>query len=271
MAGRSTATGLRTVLLAAVTGLLGALAGCGPSAGQATAPAPVSPLHGQLTVLAAASLAGAVTATDTDLQRRHPGFEVTPSFAGSQLLVTQLLAGAPADLVATADRPSMQKLVDAGLVEAPQLAGRNRLAIVVAPGNPRHVTGLADLARPDLVVVLADPAVPVGRAAASVLRRRGVTVHPRSLELDVKAVLHRVVSGEADAAIVYVTDLRAAGAAATGVDVPAIDNAEVDYPVAVVRAAAHRAAAVAYLNELLHGAGRRALLAAGFLAPSAAP
>jgi len=222
---------------------------------------------GHLTVFAAASLTEALQATDTELQREHPGLAVSPSFAGSQTLVAQILAGAPADLIATADQQSMRQLVAAGAVESPRIFARNQLAIVVAPGNPRGIHGLADLARPELAVVLADPTVPVGGAAAAVLRRQGVIVHPRSLELDVKAVLRRVVAGEADAGIVYVTDVSAAGASAAAVQLPASANVQAAYPVAVVRGSAHRAAAEAYLTELLHGAGHRALLARGFLPP----
>src|SRR5581483_9851786 len=123
------------------------LGGCGPSTKTA---ATTLPLTGNLTV--------------------------TYSFAGSQALVTQIQQGAPADVFASADQKSMQKLVDAGLVDAPRVFARNKLEIVVAPGNPKHITGLADLAQPGLVVVLEDPSVPAGAYSRQALQKAGVTV-----------------------------------------------------------------------------------------------
>src|SRR5947209_8163912 len=114
-------------------------------------------------------------------------------------------AGAPADVVATADEESMAKLVSAGLVEPPRDFAKNKLQVVVARGDPRAINGLADLARSTLKVVLADPSVPAGKYARQVLDAAHVTVKPVSLELDVKSVLRKVAAGEADAGIVYVT------------------------------------------------------------------
>lgn len=220
---------------------------------------------GPVTVLAASSLTTPLTTVKPELVARHHGLRVTYSFAGSQSLVRQIESGAPADVVATADPRTMQALVDARLVDPPVVLARNRLSIVVAPGNPKHVTGLADLARADVTVVLADPSVPVGGYAEQALRRAAVNVKPRSLELDVSAALSKVTSGEADAAIVYETDVKAAGRRATGVAIPDADNVIATYPVAVVKATRHRAAARVIIDELLHGAGRRALARAGFV------
>jgi len=211
----------------------------------------------RVNVFAAASLTDAFSAEAHDA--------VTFNFAGSQSLVTQIQQGAPADVFASADEKNMQRLVTADLVEPPKVFARNRLEIVVAPGNPKHVTGLADLARADLVVVLADPSVPVGTYSRQALAEAGVTVRPRSLELDVKAALAKVTSGEADAAIVYRTDLLAAGAKAAGVEIPDGQNVIAAYPIAVLKATKHRRAARAFVTTILSAAGQRVLVARGFL------
>jgi molybdate transport system substrate-binding protein len=185
------------------------------------------------------------------------------SFAGSQQLVAQVEARAPVDVVSTADPDAMDRLVRAGLVDPPVIFARNRLAIAVATGNPARIGGLADLGRSGLKVVLADPTVPAGRYARQALDRAGVAVRPVSLELDVKAVARKVTAGEADAGIVYVTDVPIAAR----VDIPEASNVVANYPVAVVRATGHRAGAQAFVDRLLGAAGRTALGAQGFELP----
>ena len=187
----------------------------------------------------------------------------TFSFAGSQQLVAQVEARAPVDVLATADTNAMDRLVRAGLVDTPATFARNRLAIAVAPGNPAGIAGLADLGRSGLKVVLADPAVPAGRYAREAIDRAGVAVRPASLELDVKAVARKVAAGEADAGIVYVTDVPAGAR----VDIPDAANVVATYPVAVVRAAGNRAGAQAFVDRLLGTAGRSVLAAQGFELP----
>jgi molybdate transport system substrate-binding protein len=187
----------------------------------------------------------------------------TFSFAGSQQLVAQVEAGAPVDVVATADDEAMDRLVRSGLVDRPRNFAGNRLAIAVEAGNPDRIAGLADLARPGLKVVLPDPAVPAGRYARQVLDRAGVVVRPVSLELDVKAVAAKVTAGEADAGIVYVTDV----AAGARVEIPDGVNVTARYPVAVVRGTGNRAGAEAFVDRLLGPEGRAALAARGFLVP----
>ena len=236
------------------------LVGCGGG----ESPQGADELTGSLTVFAAASLTDALTAAEPAIERAHEGLSVTSNFAGSQVLVQQIIEGAPADIVATADTKRMDKLVDAGLVEEPRTLARNALAIAVAPGNPKRIGGLADLARADIAVVLADPSVPVGAYAAASLNDAGVTVRPRSLELDVKAALAKVTSGEADAAIVYVTDVLVAKGRAATVAIPDEDNQFVVYPIAVVRASGQKAAARALLRALTEGPGQAALRAHGF-------
>jgi molybdate transport system substrate-binding protein len=215
-----------------------------------------------VTVLAAASLTEPFQQAQADL----PGLDLAYSFAGSAALVAQIQHGAPADVVATADTASMQQLVDAGLVEAPVTFARNRLEILVAPGNPHHIEGLADLAAGDLAVVLADDAVPAGRYAQQILAGAGVTLRPVSKELDVKAAVAKVTSGEADATIAYATDVAAVGAKGDGVEIPAAQNVVAEYPIAVVRGTTHRVAAEAVVESALDGKVHDQLEDHGFLA-----
>jgi molybdate transport system substrate-binding protein len=245
----------------AVLGAVALLAACSSEAPPVRT---ADEVRGDLTVFAAASLTEAFTDAKALIEREHRGVSITFNFAGSQVLVQQVIQGAPADIVATADTTTMAKLVTAGLVEGNVVFAHNALAIAVAPGNPKGVKGLADLARPDVATVIADPSVPVGAYAAAALRAAGVTVEPRSLELDVKAALAKVTAGEADAAIVYATDVLAAKGRAVAVAIPDARNQLVAYPIAVVRASAHKRAARALLEELTTGAGRSALRAHGF-------
>lgn len=159
-----------------------------------------------VTVFAAASLTRAFTAEAAAFERAHAGTDVVLSFAGSQSLVAQLQQGAPADVLATADVATMGP-VRHELRAEPTVFAHNQLAIVTAPGNPKHVRALGDLARPGVRVVLAAPSVPVGKAAAEALSAAQVTVHPVSLEDAVTGVLGKVRLGEADAGIAYVSDL----------------------------------------------------------------
>lgn len=233
--------------------------------GAPTSSPTVGRASGQLTVFAAASLTEAFHDGQVVLMRSDPKLQLTYSFAGSGALVTQIQQGAPADVVATADVDSMRKLVDVGLVETPVVFARNELEILVAPGNPKQVMSLADLARADLKVVLADESVPAGKYAAQSLSKAAVTVHPVSKEVDVKAAVAKVTGGEADATIVYVTDVRAAGARGTGVQIPAAQNVVADYPVAIVKSTKNRPAADVFIDAVLHGSLHTALSGHGFL------
>jgi molybdate transport system substrate-binding protein len=239
---------MAAALLVAACGRAGAAAG---GARPATGPS--------VTVLAAASLTEA-------FQDLRGGPAATYSFAGSQQLVAQVEAGAPADVVATADGDAMARLEASGLVEPEHAFATNRLAIAVAAANPERIDGLAGLSRAGLKVVLADPSVPAGRYARQVLDRAGVVVRPVSLELDVKAVVRKVSAGEADAGIVYATDA-GPGSGVTAVPIPDGANVAVTYPVAVVKAGRNADAARAFVALLLGPTGRAALLRHGFGPP----
>ena len=219
-------------------------------------------------VFGAASLAEAFTELGKTFGRSHAPASVEQSFAGSPALVAQIESGAPAEVIATADTTNMSKLEAAGrLANAPAVFARNRLAIVVEHGNPKGVKGLADLARADLVVILAAEAVPAGRYARDALKAAGVRVEPSSLEENVKAVLNKVALGEADAGIVYTTDVRAAGERVTGVAIPDAQNVVASYPIALVKQPEVRADARAFVAFVLSAEGRAILAKFGFLPP----
>ena len=222
-------------------------------------------MTGSVTVFAASSLTEPFGDLQAMLQTSNPGLSVTYSFAGSGALVAQVQHGAPADVVASADAASMMRLTDAGLVEEPFTFARNRLEILVEPGNPKGITGLSDLSRADTKLVLADEKVPAGRYAAQVLDAAGVRVSPVSKEADVKSAVAKVTSGEADAAIVYVTDVAAAGTRGHGVEIPDAQNMTAEYAIATVKATDDRVAALAFVDAVLTGRGQDLLRQRGFL------
>lgn len=237
---------------------------CGNSAPASSSPSSVT---GTITVFAASSLTGAYTAIGKDFEKVHPGSMVKLSFGGSSTLVAQIEQGAIGDIFASADQPNMQKAVDAGLVaDSPSVFARNRLEIVVGAGNPKHVTGLSDLAHAGLIVVLCASAVPCGRYATQALQKAGVSVQAASQEADVKAVVSKVALGEADAGIVYVTDVKAAGAGVQGVEIPPSVNVVADYPVAILKDSQNAPLAKAFVSYLL-GAGQPILARYGFTGP----
>lgn len=185
-------------------------------------------------------------------------------YAGTQTLTSQLMQGAQADVFASADAAHMMTLVQAGLIDGtPRIFAHNRLEIAVAKGNPKGIRSLADLARNGLVVVLADPSVPAGKYAQQALAKAGVTVSPASLELQVTAVVAKVAIGEADAGIVYVSDVKTNGKV-DGVLIPDQYNVVADYPIAVLKHANNSFAARTFVDEVLSTSGQSVLAADGF-------
>jgi molybdate transport system substrate-binding protein len=251
----------RARLAAVLAALALALAGCGgdePSGGSSAAP-------GALKVFAAASLTAAFTQLGERFTAASGGTKVTFNFAGSQALATQVQQGAPADVFASADTTNMDKVRD--LVGTPRPFASNLLAIVVEKGNPRGVRTLGDLASNELKVVMAAEEVPAGRYAKHVLDQAGVRVRPVSREDNVKAVVTKVSLGEADAGIVYVTDVAAGGDKVEGVDVPQDQNVVATYPIATVKASRAQDQAQAFLDLVLSAEGQRVLEQHGFLPP----
>ena len=230
--------------------LLGACGGSGNN---------TNPLNTSVTVFAAASLKPPF---DRIAQQMH--VKATFEYAGTQTLVTQLEQGAAADVFASADTAHMTSMVSAGLIAGtPKVFAHNRLEIAVARGNPKRIHSLADLARPGLVVVLADPSVPAGMYAAQALAMAHVTVKPASLELEVTAVLNKVVIGDADAGIVYHSDVVTSGKV-DGIAIPDDQNVIADYPIAPLKAAPNSAGANQFISFVLSSQGQAILTDAGF-------
>jgi molybdate transport system substrate-binding protein len=219
-----------------------------------------------VTVFAAASLSEPFRTIAKDFEAAHRGTTVELQFAGSSTLARQILDGAPADVFASADEENVQKVADA-VAGTPEVFVRNRLAILVGAGNPKHVTRLADLTRAGMTIALAAPAVPVGRYALEAFAKAGVAAPAGSNEADVKAVVTRVAMGEADAGIVYTTDVAAGGSRVEGVAIPDDQNVIARYPIAVLKKAPNAAGARAFAAYVLSDDGRRVLTTAGFLRP----
>lgn len=256
---------LRSAALVSTVALTAPLAtglatGCSDSASDSA--------NSTVVVFAASSLTGAFTELASAFEDTHPEFTVTFNFAGSGDLAQQVLDGAPVDVLATADVPSMAKVANASLLEGDAaVAARNTFEILVAHGNPKGITELADLTDPSLTVVLCADTVPCGRGALAVTALAGVTLTPKSYEDKVTGVVTKVTSGEADAGIVYVTDVRAAGDAATGVAIPDDVNVVNDVGIGVLRKAPDAAGARAFLAFVISPAGQAILASYGFLAP----
>jgi molybdate transport system substrate-binding protein len=215
---------------------------------------------GDLTVLAAASLTEPFGELAERFEAEHPGVEVSTSFDSSATIAAQVDAGAPADVVATADPRTMRIMADA--VEDPVTFAHNELVLAVPSGNPAGITELADLARADYVVCA--PSAPCGALAVDLLDRAGVTRAPRSREVDVKAVLTKVQLDEADAGLVYASDVEAAGDRVEQVPLPAGSEAATSYPVAVVSGTDQAGLAQEWVDLVLSAEGQQVLTAAGF-------
>lgn len=224
----------------------------------------------ELTVFAAASLKTPLEQLAEDFERQHDGVSVRISFAGSSDLVTQIAGGAPADVLATADEATMERTEAAGLLDGtPSPFATNSMTIAVPSGNPAGVTTFADLASDELITVVCAPQVPCGAAAERVERAAGVTLSPVSEEHHVRDVLGKVASGEADAGVVYVTDV-AASDAVEAVELPDDINTTTRYPIAAVAGGGHSDLAQQFVDLVVadgRGEGEDRLSGAGFGAP----
>jgi molybdate transport system substrate-binding protein len=219
-------------------------------------------------VFAAASLAAPFQAIEKVFEGAHPGVDLELDFAGTPQLVAQVREGAAVDVFASADMPNMQKLVDAGQTASPpQVFARNRLVIVTAPGNPKGIRSLADLAQKELRVVLCGPSVPAGRYAREALGKAKVAVQPVSDEPSVNAVVSKVQFGEADAGVVYLTDAASAGARVGSVAIPDAENVVATYPIAVLSAGSNRRVGEQFVAFVMSAGGQEILHAAGFQSP----
>lgn len=248
-------------VLAAAT-MLAALAGCaGSGAGNGAG----GSTDETLTVFAAASLKGSFTELARRFEGQNPGTSVTLSFAGSSDLAAQIGQGAPADVFASADTTNMDKVQEAGLLEgAPSIFATNTLAIAVPPGNPAGIGSFADLAKKGTKLVACAPQVPCGAAAAAVARSSGIKLSPVSEENSVADVLGKVVSGEADAGLVYATDVRSAAGMVESIPFPEAAGAPNTYPIAALAGSANTSAAGKFLALVTGPEGQEVLARAGF-------
>jgi molybdate transport system substrate-binding protein len=236
----------RSLLVAAVTAAL-VLAACG-SGSKTGSTSPSGKLSGSITVLAGSSLTKGFTALAEEFQTAHPGTKIEFSFGSSSDLEKSIEQGAPADVFASADQKNMDKLVSAGDNSGGAVDfAKNRLEIAVEQGNPKHIATLSDLTKPGLTVVLCDPSVPCGKYAAQVLDNAKVNLTPKSLEASVKATLSKVELGEADAAIVYVSDVTTSGKV-DGVKIPDDVNVLATLPIVALKDSKNAALAKAWVD-----------------------
>ena len=223
---------------------------------------------GTVTVLAAASLTESFEQLGEQLTADNPGLDVVFSFGPSSGLVEQVLAGAPADVLATADTRTMDEAVAGNAIDGePRVFARNTLTLAVPAGNPGRVTGLADLARAELRIAICEPEVPCGAASERLLTAAGVTAAPDTLTTDVKEATSLVSLGEVDAALIYRTDVAAAGDTVENIEVPEADEVVNDYPVAILVGAPNRAGAQIVVDAITGTPGQAILADAGFLEP----
>jgi molybdate transport system substrate-binding protein len=223
-----------------------------------------------VTVLAAASLTQAFTKIGDQVHSKYPDVTVKFSFAGSPTLVTQIQQGAPADVFAAADQANMQKVVSGGFnLSQSAVFAHNKLEIAVPAGNPRHIASVADLANPAVKVVVCAPGVPCGTYSTTTFNKAGIKVTPVSQEQDVKSVLTKVGLGEADAGIVYVTDVKSAGSQVEGVVIPDNLNTTAEYPIVELKTTQSEPAAKAFVDFVLGTQGQKTLADFGFLSKTA--
>jgi molybdate transport system substrate-binding protein len=234
-----------------------------------TAPAATPPVERDVTVFAAASLTDAFTAAGEAFEQEYPDADVTFNFAASSDLVTQIAEGAPADVFASADQRTIDEVVEADLAAGePATFATNSLMIIVEPRNPLGIESVADLADPDLIVVTCAPEVPIGGYTQEVFAAAGVEVTPDSFEENVRGIVGKVVAGEADAGVVYATDVTAAGDDADGVPIPDEINVVAEYPIAALADAPNPDGAAAFVEFVLSDRGQAILAEFGFGPPS---
>jgi molybdate transport system substrate-binding protein len=254
--------GGRLALVATSALLMTGLAACGNDSGDDSGDAGDGTT---LTVYAASSLTKAFEKIGTDFEAQHDGVEVEFSFGGSSDLVAQIQEGAPADVFASADTATMDKLTTEDLQAAdPENFATNTLEIAVPADNPAGVASFADLAKEGINVVVCAPEVPCGAATVAVEEAADVDIQPVSEEQSVTDVLAKVSSGEADAGLVYVTDVRAAGADVQGITFPQSSEVVNTYPLVALKDAADSDLAQEFVDLVLSDTGQSILEAAGF-------
>lgn len=256
----------------AATLLAGSLivSGCGTRTGSGAAQRALRPARATpsgYTCWPRSPLRKAFTEIGRSFESTHAGTTVEFTFAGSSDLVTQLTQGAQADVLATADSANMDKAWKAHAVVNPVDFAANTLTIVVAPGNPKGIGAFGDLTRPGLDVVVCAPQVPCGAATAGVSKETGVHLNPASEESSVTDVLNKVIAGQADAGLVYVTDAKAAADKVATVEIPEARSIVNTYPIAATANSRHPERAAQFIETVTGDIGHKVLAAAGFSAP----
>ncbi|MQA16589.1 MAG: molybdate ABC transporter substrate-binding protein [Pseudonocardiaceae bacterium] len=251
--------------LSAVLGL--AVAGCAgdPESASSEHSGGRTGASGQVTVFAAASLTEAFTEIGKAFEQANPDADLRFNFAGSATLSQQLTRGAPADVFASANTAQMQQAVGAGVTAGePTVFVTNTLQIVVPAGNPANVTGLADFGKKDLALAVCAAQVPCGAVSQTLFETAGITPAPDTLEQSVKAVLTKVRLGEADAGLVYRTDVASAEGPVEGIDFPGAEKETNEYPIAALEDAPNAAGAHAFIDYVRSDEGKAALEEFGF-------
>jgi molybdate transport system substrate-binding protein len=229
---------------------------------------PAAAISGKLTVLAASSLTEVFNKLGEKFKAEHPDVSIEFSYGGSPDLAQQIVSKAPADVFAAASPATMKTVTDAGdAVGAPQTFVRNTLEIAVPVDNPGHVAGLADFAKSDLKIVLCAVEVPCGAAADKVLKSANIKASVDSYEPNVKSVLTKITTGEADAGLVYRTDVKSDGDKVTGIDFPESAKAINDYPIVALNTGSNSAAAAAWVAFVTGPEARQILTDFGFQTP----
>jgi molybdate transport system substrate-binding protein len=246
------------------------VAACGSAHGSGESHVADAKLSGSIVVSAASSLTGAFGQLRSMFESQYPGTNISFNFGSSGALATQIVSGAPADVFASASRSDMETVQKAGqVVGDPVTFARNSLEIVVKPGNPLKIHMLADLTKASVVAICVTTA-PCGATAEEALRRADVDIQQSRISWgqDVDSTLSEVVSGDADAAIVYVTNARTVGAQGVAVPIPSADNVTTSYPIAIVKTTTQPSLAAAWIAFVVGPTGQRVLRAAGFLPAS---
>ncbi len=254
--------------------LAGALVAASACGGSGTTPSG-TPAPAEIVVFAAASLTEAFNEIGPAFGAANGGAKVIFNFAGSQQLAQQIGQGAPCDVFASANKKQMEAAVASGRIEPDTARSfvRNRLVVAVPKDNPGKVTDLKDLAKPGLKLVLAAKEVPVGQYSLEMLDKAGlagdVTKNIVSYEQDVKAVLAKVSLGEADAGVVYASDVTSASKdKVSQIEVPDAVNVIADYPIAALKDSKHAELAKKFVEYVRSSSGQTVLVKYGFTSTS---
>lgn len=260
---------LSALLLAAACSSSSSSTAAAPSSTAASNSAAAAKPTGQLVVFAATSLTDAFDKIGAQFEAANPGVTVKFNYNGSSSLATSINQGAPADVFASAALSNMKTVTDAGEASGtPKNFATNTGEIMVEKGNPKHIKSVSDLANPAIKVVVCAPEVPCGQVATAIFKNAGVTVKPVSEETNVGGVVTKITLGEADAGMVYVTDVKANEGKATGVTIPADQNDITEYPIAELKGAPNATAAAAFISYVLGPKGQAVLASFGFQPPA---